>query len=221
MPFIAKIRTTGERLPIFDYERILALDKSLIVCPFCEGAMFIRGGDRTAYRRHFAHRSECGATWLPEEYTSGLETAEHLAGKEWLKLNFRDLLGDEYIKGATAEYEMVVDVPADGTRPARRRVADVLVTFPDGRLIALECQLASITPDVLAERTYDYQRAGIDVRWVLGKTADRTQNQDWCEEHFGVSYSFDFSYAAHRTAPAQRLTAMPMGQGEQDVATYR
>lgn len=221
MPFIAKIAATGERLNIQDYERVNALSKDDILCPFCDGAMFIRGGDRTAYRRHFAHRIECGADWLPEEYASGLETAEHLSGKEWLKLNFRHLLADEFITGTTAEYEIVVNVPAYAGVPARKRIADVMVTFPNGRQIALECQLASITIETLEERTHDYQRAGVDVRWVLGKTAANPQNCSWCEDTFGVCYRFDFSYAAKSHASARELGSAggvrPLGS---EMASY-
>lgn len=205
MPFIAKDRITSERLNIQDYERVNALSKEDILCPFCDGSMYIRGGDRTAYRRHFAHRIECGADWLPEEYASGLETAEHLSGKEWLKLNFRHLLADEFITGTTAEYEIIVHVPAYAGVPARKRIADVMVTFPNGRQIALECQLASITPETLEERTNDYQRAGVDVRWVLGKTAANPQNSSWCNDTFGVCYRFDFSYAAKSYASTRDI----------------
>lgn len=220
MPFIAKIRTTGERLSVLDYERMLDMSKDDIVCPFCDEPMYIRGGDRTAYRRHFAHRIECGADWLPEEYASGLETIEHLAGKEWLKLNFRNLLSDEYIKGAVAEYEVIVPIPAVGSYPARKRVADVMVTFPDGRQIALECQLASITPEQLEERTHDYQRAGVDVRWVLGKTADRHQNRSWCEQHFGVSYSFDFTYGSNSGTTTKRFPPSALRSVEPEMAGH-
>ena len=221
MPFIAKTRQGGMRLSIQDYEQVDALGKDDIVCPFCDGTMFIRGGDRTAYRRHFAHRIECGADWLPEEYASGLETAEHLSGKEWLKMNFRHMIADEFVTGTTAEYEIIINVPAYAGVPAHKRITDVMVTFPNGRQIALECQLASITPETLEERTNDYQRAGIDVRWVLGKTADRDQNRRWCDEHFGVCYSFDFSYVS-QSAPATRRIATPndVRHFESEVASY-
>lgn len=222
MPFIAKIRDTGERLNIQDYERVESLAKEGIVCPFCDGGMYIRGGDRTAYRRHFAHRIECGADWLPEEYASGLETPEHLSGKEWLRLNFRHLLGDEFIKGTTAEYEIVVHVPAYGNLPARKRIADVMITFPNGRQIALECQLASITPDTLTERTNDYQRAGVDVRWVLGKAAANPQNCGWCEDTFGVCYRFDFSYASKSYASSREIgPTTDIRSFGSEVASYR
>ncbi len=65
---------------------------------------------------------------------------------------------------AQIEYEFPI--------PEVRRIADVVAKFPNGWIVAHECQLASITVEELEKRTEDYLYAGVDVIWWLGKAAD-------------------------------------------------
>lgn len=73
--------------------------------------------------------------------------------------------------------------------PEIRRVADLLLTFPMGTRLAYEIQLSAITTEELERRSDDYARAGIDVVWWLGKSADTLANRRWFIYAFGKSYS--------------------------------
>lgn len=57
-----------------------------------------------------------------------------------------------------------VEVPL----PGRERVADVMVTSPDGRRLAIEIQYAKIGVAEIEERTRAYRDAGIGIQWVFG-----------------------------------------------------
>src|SRR5207237_396111 len=130
-------------------------------------------------RRHFAHRfGECGAEWVDPEYKS--ESLPHMAGKQFLSQAYPALLGG--YKAIAIDFEHVIEVAN------RKRIADVLVTLPGPRRIALEMQLASITPTKLQERTDDYYFAGVDVIWVFGGSANTEPNRDWSVRTQGYCY---------------------------------
>lgn len=184
MPFTAKNSKTGERIVITDTERLEAAGLDNLVCPFCERAVFQRGGGLSLVRRHFAHRIACDAPFLPEDYRGG-ESDLHLICKSWLAGNFPAIFPDRNCAGAQAEYEVILECTA------QRRIADVLVTFTDGSRVALESQLASITPDTLEKRTHDYETAGVDVVWCFGGSAATDNNRRWAIEAFGVYFAFE------------------------------
>lgn len=176
MPFIAYMRQTRERV---DITKIHAprqvLKAGELVCQLCGAEMIIKAG--MIKRPHFAHASSCSSA-----YGSHPESAEHRAGKEYLRAQL-PLLFQEY-REAALEYEVPI--------PSIHRVVDLLVTFPKGHTIAHEVQLASITVEQLEERTADYERAGIDVVWWLGKSADTPATRAWCIQKFGISFLIDY-----------------------------
>jgi competence protein CoiA len=177
MPFIALNRDTGERIDITKIENPrLHLKSNELICQLCEQPVIIKAGLLT--RPHFAHRSQCTT-----DYGSHPETIEHLQGKELVAKGLREEFA-EYAQ-ANIQYEVKV--------PEVKRVVDVMANFPNGWRVAHEIQLAAITTEELQQRTEDYARAGIDVVWWLGKSADTPANQAWCTAHFGFSLSLDLS----------------------------
>lgn len=189
MPFIALNRQTGERIDItkIEYPR-LHLKSDDLICQLCEQPVIIRAGLIT--RPHFAHRSLCIS-----DYASHPESIEHLLGKELVAQGLQEEFA-EYAQ-ATIQYEVKV--------PEVKRVADVMATFPNGWRVAHEIQLAALTTEELQQRTEDYARAGIDVVWWLGKSADTPANQAWCTERFGFTLSLDLrAVSARQTNPRRR-----------------
>lgn len=183
MPFTGIYEETGEHLNFFQHaDKIETLNSAGFVCPFCRKPMLARAGT-SRIRRHFYHRfGECGAGRIDPDYKH--ESMEHIIGKIFLAQNFPSMLArPEIAKLATIEFEYVFETPV-----GRKRIADVLLTFPGPRLIALEMQLASITPQHLQERTDDYYASGIDVFWVFGGSADTSPNRDWAMATQGYCY---------------------------------
>lgn len=185
MPFIALNKPTGSRVDITQATPALIrqFTPGELVCQLCGGPMFPRSAhDRTStqgakheVRAHFVHvAKECDAT-----YRQHPESADHRRGKLYVATDW--LMQYGRYKGAVIEYEVPIkDI---------RRIADVLATLPNGHRIAHEVQLAGITPRELEERTNDYARAGIDVYWHLGKSADTQANRDFLAgalEDFGI-----------------------------------
>jgi competence CoiA-like predicted nuclease len=122
-------------------------------------------------RWHFAHVAAC-----PERYGSHPESIAHLLGKEEIRRYLRQL--PEF---ATAQIDLEVPIHA------RKRIADILVTFSQGHKVAVEIQLAAITPGELAARTKDYHDDGIDVLWCLGGAAyNSPANRTWCYTECGI-----------------------------------
>jgi competence CoiA-like predicted nuclease len=194
MPFTAIYTVTGERLNFYQHaDRIKTLDSTAFVCPFCEKPMLARAGT-SLIRRHFYHRSgECGAEWIDPEYRS--ESMEHIAGKWYLSRVFPGILKDPATaKNAAITFEHVFVTPT-----GRKRIADVLVVLPGPQHIALEMQLASITPQKLQERTDDYYAAGMDVFWVFGGSADTHPNRTWARNTQGYCYFLAIDFQPGRT----------------------
>lgn len=192
MPFTAKLRDTGERITITDDERMRSVHMGDLVCPFCERPMFQRGGGLTAVRLHFAHRAKCDTPWLPEDYRAG-ESDMHLMCKSWLAGNFQAFFPDRDCTNAQTDYEVILECAE------QRRIADVMVTFADGAQVALEAQLASITPEKLEARTYDYETAGVDVVWCFGGSAATDTNRRWALQAFGVYFAFEIHERGYST----------------------
>jgi competence CoiA-like predicted nuclease len=183
MPFTAIYTKTNQRFNFYYHaDEIDTLDSTAFVCPFCNKPMLPRAGT-SRVRRHFYHRfGECGADWIDPEYRN--ESPEHRAGKIFLARAFPGFLAKPDIaKQAVIDFEHIFQV-GDG----RKRIADVFVTLPGPRYIALEIQLASITPQKLQERTNDYHAAGFDVFWVFGGSADTQPNRDWSMGEQGYCY---------------------------------
>lgn len=176
MPFIALDKNTGDRIDITKLENPRAeLKKGEVICQLCEQPMIIRAG--TVRRHHFAHYAQCVS-----DYDHSPESPEHLGAKEAIATHLMETFL-EY-KEATIDYEVKV--------PEIMRVADIMVTFPNGWRIVHEIQLSPITVEDLQKRTSDYTKAGLDVVWWLGKSADTEANQNWCLDAFGVVYTLNY-----------------------------
>ncbi len=175
MSFIALRKDTRERVDITHYpsHKKEALKHIVLLCQQCEGVLHVREGDvRLA---HFAHLpgAHCGAAG---------ESQEHKNGKMYLRDHLMDIF-PEYA-GAVFDFEYRV--------PGVDRIIDLLVTLPDGRKVAHEVQLASITTKTLRERTDDYTKAGIATVWWLGRSAHTGTNVQWCLQQFEVAYSLEY-----------------------------
>lgn len=183
MAFVACRRSTGTRIDITTFERPreqIAADD--VVCQLCAAPMVVRAGLKV--RAHFAHKphSKCASSWLVHP-----ESAEHRLGKyEIVQQLLREMR--DY-SSAAIEYEVPLrDV---------NRIADVMITFPCGWRIAHECQLAGITIDELATRSEDYLRAGVDVLWWLGKSANTPANRAWVLNWQGFLLELEFYSSAN------------------------
>jgi competence CoiA-like predicted nuclease len=169
MPFVARDAVTHARIDITQLahprEELRAAD---LICQICEERMIVRHG--LIFRPHFAHMRAC-----PVAYESHPESPEHLLGKAHMSAWLRQQ--PDFV-GASVDLEVPIH--------ARKRIADILVTFPQGHKLAVEIQLASITTEALHHRTEDYLNDGIDVVWVFGGNALRSpSNLAWCEHTLG------------------------------------
>lgn len=179
MPWVGLNSETGVRVDISMFDNPRAeLPKGKYTCQLCGGELFIRGQHTRrgyAVRAHFYHARDCDP-----QYDAHPESPEHL----WGKIHLAEELRKEYGEYSNPVVELEVPIPMSWRK--RGRQADILVTWPLGWRVAHEIQLAPITPEELKERTNDYLRAGIDVIWYLGKSADTTANENWCLQTFGV-----------------------------------
>jgi competence CoiA-like predicted nuclease len=169
MPFVARDAETLDRIDITRIENPRrTLQAQRLICQLCEERMIIRQG--LVVRPHFAHTRACS---MP--YAAHPESPEHLLGKWHVRAYLR---GQPEFAGTTIELEVPIT--------ARQRIADILVTFPQGHRLAVEIQLASITPGELEARSKDYLDDGIDVLWALGKAAAASpSNSQWCRAVLG------------------------------------
>lgn len=117
------------------------------VCPGCDSPVQLKRGEIKA--PHFAHLS--GAQC--DTFSEG-ETAEHLRGK----LQLRDFFAAEY------EVQMEANLPVLHQRP------DLLITKPNGKLLAVEFQCSALSLAKIRARTAGYRSRGIQVLWVLGSS---------------------------------------------------
>ncbi len=176
MPFIALHKDTGERIDITKIAKPRdVLVSGECICQLCRLPMIIKAG--LIKRSHFAHANSCDT-----DYASHPESPEHRAAKMFLKEQLPQRYSD--YKDADLEYEVPIKEVS--------RVVDLLATFPKGHKVAHEVQLASITTEQLEERTRDYERAGIDVIWWLGKSANTPANREWCLRTFGITFTIDY-----------------------------
>jgi hypothetical protein len=105
---------------------------------------------RERRRDGFSHRAG-GGRHAPE-------SVNHLQGKAVLALWLRSQLPD-------------ADIQVEGaTDTQRSRVADVLVTLPDGQRVAFEVQYAPLTVKDWRERHASYVSQGITDIWLWGHT---------------------------------------------------
>lgn len=119
-----------------------------LVCPLagCPAPLLtVRAGSRV--RDHFAHRPDTDPGHGPE--TVAHHTGKHLIGRA--------------LRAAYPDGRVVVDTEEveSGARP------DVLLTLPDGRHVAYEIQLATLTPPEWTFRHERYAADGIRDVWLF------------------------------------------------------
>lgn len=176
MPFIALNRSTNERINI---TRLTSPRRELkaadIVCQLCGSPMVVKAG--LVMRPHFAHKAKCTS-----DFCTHPESLNHRTGKHFLAENLPRIYGGMFDVAPMIEYP-IKEV---------RRVADVMLCFPNGWRVAHEVQLSPITTEELEARTQDYLLAGIDLFWWLGGKADTPANRTWCHRRFGVVGKIEF-----------------------------
>lgn len=194
MPLVAL--QDGGRVCVLDHETPAELRAAFphgsCCCPDCESPFVLKAGMiRTP---HFAHAPD--AACRPLE--SKPESIAHLAGKAELARLLREQYGRE---GARVELEYRF--------PTVSRIADIAVLFPSGLIDVHEIQLASLTVEQLAERTRDYERAGVgSVVWWLGEANARPTGavMGWLRSNcasFGL-VDFETTFSALPLAGASR-----------------
>jgi len=191
MPFVAKDTETQQRIDITQYANPRQeLRAERLSCQICGERMIVRQG--LVFRPHFAHTKAC-----PIPYAAHPESPEHLAVKAHVSAWLKDQPGFE-------EALIELEVPIH----ARKRIADIMVTFPQGHRCAVEIQLAAITPADLEARTKDYLDDGIDVIWTLGKDAARgAGNAAWCNQVLGCYLQLGFTH----DTPVTELARLHVG----------
>jgi hypothetical protein len=103
--------------------------------------------------RYFRHKAAC------DVHDGGPESPEHLATKALVADVAREHGWDATVEAPSAD---------------RSWIADVLVSRPGTRSVAIEVQWASQTPEEFASRTARYKESGIDCVWLVGpKNRDR------------------------------------------------
>jgi competence CoiA-like predicted nuclease len=176
MPLVAKSVSTDKRIDITKCENPrLELKKGDLICPLCEQEMVIVQGLKII--PHFRHKALCTT-----HYKQHAESIEHLQVKKLIAEQLKEVMS-EYSR-AQVEFEYPI--------PEIQRIIDVAFKFPNGWIVAHEVQLSAITTKELEQRTNDYLKAGIDVFWWLGKSADTETNREWCFDRFGECLQIDY-----------------------------
>ncbi len=103
--------------------------------------------------QHFYHAVRTGCQYADE-------SAEHLAIKERV-----------YRACRSRGWEAYTEFPAPGCSS----IPDVFAE-KDGRMIAFEIQISSLSPDLLEERDRKYRRAGIESWWLIEKSLLESRN---------------------------------------------
>lgn len=191
MPFVALVQKQGsdewKKVDITEY-RTPKKDFAdcAIKCQACGTPMIVK--HTIMVQAHFAHIAgeirDCAY-----EHEGGGESEEHKYSK--LEVMKRLRHHGAYV-GSTIEQEVIL-------KPINR-IADIMVTWPDGTGEIHEIQLSSITTDKLEQRTSDYQKLGYDVTWWLGKNANTRTNQEWTKENFNYTATLDIT-TQYQTVP--------------------
>ena len=177
MPFIAIDELTNERIVVARLPSPREVVKGrYLKCQICGGRMYLRGGAEVRF--HCYHHSVC----TTRDKTNP-ESPEHIAGKFFIAEVFLPQLND-YAKFKPKYEEPIPEV---------LRVADIMLEFNMGWRIAHEIQLSGIGVNELNSRTNEYLRAGIDVLWWFGKSADTRTNRQWAMQHYGFSLNLYFN----------------------------
>lgn len=130
--------------------------EQVLRCPNCRGVVYARGGPEKQTQLHFAHqKGECA--WSTEA-----ESVRHMRGKvvlaRWLREQFPH-----------------ARVTLEERLPEPNRIADILVTHPDGQLQAVEFQCAPLDLDEWKHRHETYRKANISDTWIIGNNRREKQ----------------------------------------------
>jgi len=151
------------------------LDGCAFACQACGYQMYIKGGTENV-RFHFAHYPNY-PTSCPYYAHERMGDSKHEAGKMAVMAYLRRFA--DYA-GCTMLDEVAV----------HSRIADVMVTYPDGTREVHEVQLSAIQPDELLERTRDYNRAGIEtVVWWLGGPMEAKSDVGLLRSYFAGTHT--------------------------------
>jgi competence protein CoiA len=185
MPFTGLDRVSGLTVSIFDEAcPKMAYAPRSILCPDCREPLFVKHG--SVIVRHFSHYPE-------SDCLSSGESVEHLIAKRTIAERLEQRRPNTII---TLEEAITVnDVK-------RKRVADVMVTFPNGTKEAHEIQLSPISVDDLKARTRDYESIGIEVFWWCGNEALNDAGRDWMLDNMGVFAYLTFPRPSHSQTTA-------------------
>nr|WP_276612101.1 competence protein CoiA family protein [Kineococcus vitellinus] len=139
------------RLADGDAKRVRSWAKEHLECfmPECSDPRLTTVARHPRRRDGFSHHAGSGG--------HSAEGEAHQQAKAALRAWVHDTLGDQ---GVTAVAEQA---SAD-----RTRVADVMVTWPNGRQVALEVQYAALSVEQWRTRHASYQEQGITAVWLLG-----------------------------------------------------
>lgn len=187
MPFTAESRPsteaggdTWERVCATDLSHAEMIDMRAtheLRCPDpqCHATLHVRLP--AAARQHFAHNPREGSA---DCLLRGGETPAHLEAKAtvaaWAKAH-------ERYRGGAVDLEQILD------NGLIRRVADVLVRFPDGEMQVIECQVSYQTIAEFRERTEDYYALGADyVLWFVDESRLRGDLGEWARQQWEVGH---------------------------------
>lgn len=129
------------------------LDPQLLTCHVCGEKLFIKHG--IIKRAHFCHYADTKCEF--ERLQGEGETLEHHA----LKCHIADEMREAF---PTAEVKLEVPILN------RKRIVDVMIAFPLGYKLIIECQCSQISNEEIAERMKDYEQMELtEVAWIFKK----------------------------------------------------
>ena len=199
MPLTAIVGATQKRIVIADDLEVAKQYRDDLICPICDAAVIpvrdhFRGGQAvSAYARHRDTRDH-----HETQYRYHPESPHHLAAKKYLAENAAALLPlPAEIKSFSYEVRL----------ERVMRIADVCLVLANNDVMVLEAQLATTTPEEIAERTNDYQSLGYAVCWFLGKDANKDYNIRACYDGTGFCGFLDFREEAENYRPARARAA--------------
>lgn len=148
---------TGERISLVESwqkdELVNIREKEKFQCLVCKNSVQLKLGEQKRY--HFAHKRKAECLLELEN-----ESAYHMEGKiklfHWLKAQHIPVEIEKYL-------------------PEIKQRPDLLFTYKE-KIIAIEYQCSTISPELFQKRTYSYQNAGIQVIWILGGKCLKRKN---------------------------------------------
>lgn len=120
--------------------------------PECDELISTRGGSK---RDHFFHVAAV-------EHPGGPEGASHLASKAMLA---QWASREASVGAVVAEEQSIKNVELE-----LNRRPDVLVTWPEGRRLALEVEYKHFPAELWAAKQTDFDREGVAATWLVGHT---------------------------------------------------